>query len=206
MSVVARVARVAPAVLSVVVLAGCSDGYDFTFPDKSRVDVDTPRLRTMKAEAGVEPCEPGATSGVSQLPAVTLPCFGGGPDVDLSTLEGPLVVNIWAGWCSPCRKEMPVLEQFHDRYGDRVAIIGINRNDPQSEAAMELVRETGVTYPLLSDPQDELLGADPFGTLIGLPSFVFVDAEGTASDPVSEPIESLAELVGLVEQHAGVSL
>ena len=97
----------------------CSDDDpNISFPGKARIDVDTPDLRQAKKEAGVEPCRPG--TGASDLPAVTLPCFGGGPDVDLSTLEGPLVVNLWAVWCGPCRKEMPVLEEFHQQYGDRV--------------------------------------------------------------------------------------
>ena len=198
------VARAVATVVCGLVLVGCAeDDPGISFPGKARIDVDTPELRQAKQEAGVEPCRPGA--GASDLPAVTLPCFGGGPDVDLSTLEGPLVVNIWAGWCGPCRKEMPVLEEFHQQYGDQVAIIGVDYSDPQTGSAMELVQETGVTYPLLADPQQDLLGSDPFPTMFTPPMFAFVRADGSVTI-VAQLIDSVAEMVGLVDEHLGVTL
>ena len=87
------------------------------------------------------------------LPAVTLPCLGGGSDVDLSTLRGPMVVNLWASWCGPCRTEMPILQGFAEEYDGRVAVLGVDYQDVQPEAALELARDSGVTYPLLADPQ-----------------------------------------------------
>jgi thiol-disulfide isomerase/thioredoxin len=201
----AEAAALLALVTTLTAYAGGGDDYDFNFPKEAKIDVDTPRLRQMKEEAGVKPCEPGPQSGASDLPAVTLPCFGGGPDVELSSLEGPLVVSLWASWCGPCRKEMPALEAFHQQYGDQVAIIGINRQDPRSEEAMKLVQETGVTYPLLSDPDDELLGAEPFPTMIALPMFAFVSADGSV-ELVSAPVDSLDEVVDLVEANTGESL
>jgi thiol-disulfide isomerase/thioredoxin len=199
------VARAAAALLAVVVLIGCTDNPDIEFPGKARIDVDTPELRKEKAAAGVEPCEPGESAGASDLPSVTLPCFGGGPDVDLSSLEGPLVVNIWAGWCGPCRAEMPVLEEFHQQHGDRIALIGVDYADPQTSSAMDLVRQTGVTYPLLADPQQDLLGAGPFPTMFTPPMFAFVRADGSVQI-VSQRIDSVDEMVGLVDEHLGIRL
>lgn len=191
-------------ILCGLLLVACSeDEPDLSFPGKARIDVDTPELREAKQAAGVEPCRPG--TGASDLPAVTLPCFGGGPDVDLSSLGGPLVVNIWAGWCGPCREEMPVLEQFHQQYGDQVDIVGVDYSDPQTGSAMDLVEESGVTYPLLADPQQELLGADPFPTMFTPPMFAFVRADGTVTI-VAQLVDSVDEMVGLVDQHLGVAL
>ena len=167
--------------------------------------VDSPELRALKAEAGVEPCRPGAETGTNDLPAVTLPCLGGGPDVDLSSLSGPLVVNLWGGWCGPCREEMPVLQAFAERYGDRVPLVGIDVRDPQTTAALELVKSTGVTYPLLADPDDVLSGKAPFPANIPVPMLVFVDDDGSIQ-PVSVVVSSVAELVDLVEEHLGVRL
>ena len=71
----------------VVLLTGCSgdDTAPMLFPDdnqprESSVEVDTPELRELKAEAGVEDCEPGPGGGA--LPAVQVACLGGGPAVD----------------------------------------------------------------------------------------------------------------------------
>lgn len=197
-------ARVAAALLLALLLAGCSDDDPgISFPGKARIDVDTPELRQAKQEAGVAPCRPG--TGANDLPAITLPCFGGGPDVDLSTLEGPLVLNLWAVYCGPCREEMPVLQQFHHQHGDRVPIIGIDYSDPQVDAAMELVTDSGVTYPLLADPQQDLLGADPFPTLINLPMLAFVRADGSVT-MLPDYVESLDELVDLVDSNLGIKL
>ena len=177
---------------------------------EARIDVDTPQLRQAKARAGVEPCrtrEADAVEGAVEggLPDVTLPCFGGGQDVDLGGLRGPLVVNLFASWCGPCREEMPVLQRFHEQHGDEVSIIGIDYEDVQVEAAMELVRETGVTYPLLADPQSRLQGSPPFPGRMGLPMFAFVDEAGRAR-VVAGGVESLGELTGMVEDQLGVAL
>ncbi len=191
------------AALAAVVLAGCATTPDIEFPGQARIDVDTPALRQEKREAGVDSCRPG--TGSNDLPAVTLPCFGGGPEVDISTLAGPMVVNIWAVSCGPCRKEMPVLQEFHQQYGDQVGVIGVDYSDPQVGAAMGLVRETGVTYPLLADPQADLLGADPFPTMFGLPMIAFVRADGTVTIR-SGVVENVAELVDLVGTFVGIQL
>ena len=187
-------------------LTGCAaDEPTFDFPGPSSIVVDSPELRELKAEAGVEPCRPGSRTGANDLPPLTLPCLGGGPAVDLSSLEGPLVLNLWGGWCGPCRAEMPVLQAFTERHADRVPLIGIDVRDPQTTAALELVQETGVTYPLLADPDDELSGKPPFPAMIPVPLLVFVDEDGTVT-PVSVAVESVPQMVDLVREHLGVRL
>ena len=190
-----------------MLLTACSGGAEVALPGPAKIDVDTPELRQMKARAGVEDCVAGRGEPVDGgLPAVTLPCFGGGPDVDLGALRGPLVVNLWASTCGPCRQEMPILEAFHEQYGDRVQVIGIDYQDVQTGAAMHLVRQTGATYPLLADPQSELSGAAPFPVLRGLPFLALVDADGRVVHQEFTIVESRDQLVGLVNRHLGTSL
>ena len=200
--------RIVDALVAGLVLTGCGGAEDpGLVPTRAQIDVDTPELRQMKQAAGVEACAPGDGDPVDRgLPDLTLPCLGGGHDVDLSSLRGPMVVNVWASWCGPCRQEMPILQDFHEEYGDRVPVLGIDYQDVQTDAAMDLVRQTGATYPLLADPQSDLSGAAPFPALRGLPFLALVDADGRVAHQEFTIVESRQQLVELVNRHLGTSL
>lgn len=192
---------------ALLVLTGCSGGSTPPGPGPARIDVDTPELREMKADAGVEPCRPGRGEPVAGgLPAVTLPCFGGGDEVDLSTLRGPMVVNLWAASCGPCRTEMPILQGFYEQHGDEVSVLGIDYQDTQPTGAMQLVQDTGVTYPLLADTQSDLDGASPIPRIQGLPFVALVDADGRVVHQEFVIIESEQQLLDLVDDHLGMDL
>lgn len=196
------------ALLLAAALTACtSDGgrVDVRPPD---VDVDTPALREVKARIGMEDCEPGAGEPVEGgLPELTLPCLGGGPDVELSSLRGPVVINLWQAFCEPCREEMPALEEFHQQYGDRVPVLGIDFNDVHPEGALALAEETGATYPSIADPGGELMAEDAFAVARrGLPAFVFVDAEGKVVAQDSGGVDSVAEIKAKVAEHLGITL
>jgi thiol-disulfide isomerase/thioredoxin len=200
--------RIVVAVVAGLVLTGCGGAEDpGLVPTRAQIDVDTPELRQMKQAAGVEACAPGDGDPVDGgLPELTLPCLGGGHDVDLSSLRGPMVVNVWASWCGPCRQEMPILQDFHETYGDRVRVLGIDYQDVQTDAALDLVRQTGATYPLLADPQSDLSGAAPFPALRGLPFLALVDADGRVAHQEFTVVESRQQLVELVNRHLGTGL
>jgi multisubunit Na+/H+ antiporter MnhC subunit/peroxiredoxin len=175
-------------------------------PPASHVEVDTPALRQAKRAAGVADCAPGDAAGPAAhdpLPPVTLPCLGGGPDVRLDRLRGPLVINLFAQWCGPCREELPYYEQLHAKGKGRVRVVGIDYLDPQPARALELVRATGVTYPLLADPSGALR-AD--FRIRGLPGLVLVDRDGSVVDVRFEVMRSYAELRGIVSRGLDVRL
>ena len=86
----------------------------------------------------------------------------------------PLVINFWASWCVPCRREMPALEAAFRRYGGAVSFVGIDTRDG-SGPARRFARRTGVRYPLARDFEGGT--ADDYG-VFGLPTTVFVDASG----------------------------
>ena len=69
-----------------------------------------------------------------------------GSPVRLSEVNGPAVVNFWASWCPFCIEEMPDFQRVHERFGDRVTIIGINRAEPLAIAA-EFAERTGGALP-----------------------------------------------------------
>ena len=86
-----------------------------------------------------------------------------------------LVINIWADWCAPCRREQPVLVQLADRYrDDGVRFLGINYQDDR-DAARAWIREFEVPYPSLFDPSGR--SATTLG-FPALPDTYVVDREG----------------------------
>lgn len=86
----------------------------------------------------------------------------------------PVVVNIWASWCGPCRAEAPELRMVAERYGDRVQFIGVDILDARGPAR-EFILEFGWPYPSLFDPRGEI--RDQLG-YFGQPVTVFFDAGG----------------------------
>ena len=86
----------------------------------------------------------------------------------------PVLVNFWATWCGPCRKEQPALQRLAEEYEGRVAFVGINHTD-DLVAAREYLRQYGVTYPSVFDPAGEV--AFDF-QIPYLPATVLVDADG----------------------------
>ncbi len=207
----ARAAAAAVALVLAAGLAGCSSGHDFVpgpnpapGPGPAQVDVDTPDLRALKADAGIEPCRPGPGGG--GLPALTLPCLGGGASVDLSTLRGPMLINVWQSACDECRVEMPVLQEFHEQYADTVPLLGLDMADTFPGSALELAQDGGVTYPLVADPGGDLMGEKGFPRIPGYPDTIFVDADGEVAYTKIGVIDSLDDLRDLVRQHLGVDL
>jgi thiol-disulfide isomerase/thioredoxin len=193
-------------------VAGCGTDQpapDTATPAATHVDVDTPALRAQKADAGIADCtRPAGDAPVDGgMPDLTLPCLGGGPEVDLSRLRGPLVVNLFAQWCGPCREELPYYERLHEQGKGKVDVLGIDYLDTQPAGALELAKATGVTFPLLADPGG-LLRA-PF-RVRGLPGVLFVDAQGRITNDGGRPtctvIRSYDELTSLVREHLGVRL
>jgi cytochrome c biogenesis protein CcmG/thiol:disulfide interchange protein DsbE len=93
----------------------------------------------------------------------------------LGELRGtPVVVNIWASWCGPCRREAPHLAAAARRFGTRVQFLGIDIQD-QRPPAQQFIRDSGWPYPSLFDPTSDIqhgLG------LVGQPVTLFFDRQG----------------------------
>jgi thiol-disulfide isomerase/thioredoxin len=94
----------------------------------------------------------------------------------LAQLKGtPVVLNIWASWCGPCRDEAPLLSAAAHTYGNRVQFLGVDILD-QTNAAVAFTKEFHVPYPSVSDPLGDI--RNDLG-LLGQPDTIFIDAQGT---------------------------
>lgn len=85
----------------------------------------------------------GATQSVvdvPELPPIDEPIL-----TDLLDSSGPVVLNVWASWCVPCRSEAPLLTAAHATFGDEVAFIGVDIEDSQN-GAREFIAEFGLEF------------------------------------------------------------
>jgi len=117
----------------------------------------------------------------------------------ISQLRGyPVVVNVWASWCNPCRQEFPVLQKLSARYGKQVAFLAIDSQD-SDDAAATFLREEPVPYPSYTDPDKEI--ADKLGA-VGLPDTAFYDESGELVYLKQGPYRDDSELEADVRRYA----
>jgi peroxiredoxin len=100
-----------------------------------------------------------------------------GENLRLSEYRGEVVmVNFWATWCGPCRQEMPLLDDLHNRY-ERVGfrLLGVNIDDDWRRA-LQMVEELGVTFPVLFD---DTKSVSKLYQVEAMPVTVILDRAGT---------------------------
>ena len=122
------------------------------------------------------PLPPGSVVEISgPMPRVEVAGLRG-EAVGAATYRGEVVVvNFWASWCGPCRREQPGLQRLHEGYGGRgVQFLGIDFKDDPA-AAQTYLDEFGVTYLSVADPSGRL--AHEFGVPY-LPATILVDPNG----------------------------
>ena len=212
-----------PAVLVLIALlsclTACTGGAPVTRgePDRSSRSTaaptteptDTDDLAARKAEAGIADCpasDPEVAPVADGLPDLTLECLGGGTPVRLAGLRGtPMVINIWAQWCGPCRQEAPFLsavaQQVEDR--DDVDFLGIDFADPRPELAIDFAEVSAWKYPQVVDPLSE---TKPDLKVAGIPITVFVAADGRITHTHYAPFSSEEELKQAMAEHLQVTV
>ena len=100
-----------------------------------------------------------------------------GKKVSLSDFRGkPVLVNLWATWCGPCKLEMPWFQEFSQKYaGQGLVILGVAADDAGKTAIASTAKKLGVTYPiLLKDDKIE----DAYGGADYIPESFYVDRSG----------------------------
>ena len=101
-----------------------------------------------------------------------------GHSISSGDLRGKVVlIDFWATWCQPCKKEMPGYQRLADRYGsDGLAVIGFKFDTmPDTENPLQFAKEIGVRYPLATATDDL---KQEFGGIEGLPTTMLYDRQG----------------------------
>ncbi|PZF94363.1 TlpA family protein disulfide reductase [Micromonospora deserti] len=204
-------ARLAALLVPVLLaVAGCTATAEESLPTRQEAANSRPSpfqdcatLTTAPASAPTAaPASAGPTAAAQPLPELTLPCFTGGAPVALRDVPGPAVINVWASWCPPCRKELPAFQRFSQRAAGQVQVIGVNSQDSR-QAAQSIGEDFGVRFPMLVDQGQSLQRALRRNAM---PLTVLVDGEGQIRHLDSSGALDDARLAELVRQHLGVAV
>ncbi|SIS37356.1 TlpA family protein disulfide reductase [Salimicrobium flavidum] len=111
------------------------------------------------------------------------------PNIPLQTLQGkktnvdhykgkPVILNIWATWCPPCKEEMPGVQRFHEKYGEDVTVLAVNATSTEEDPSnvSRYIQKEGFTFETLLDKEDQL--SEKYQTFT-IPATYFINSDGT---------------------------
>ena len=158
-----------------LIAAGAGFGiYHFGIAPRLAASVDAPPVAdATPPPTAVESAAEGQVPDV--LPDFTLADLDGAPRSIRSWPGKSMIVNFWATWCAPCRREIPLLKEIQKQHGNEgFQLVGVAvdfREDVQKYA-----KEIGIDYPLLVGEQEGLEAVNKFGQgSLGFPFTVFTD-------------------------------
>ena len=133
------------------------------------------------AACGTSPPEPGDQSNQPAYlhsPLTTL----SGETLHLGDLQGQLVlINFWATWCAPCRKEMPDLDAYYREHrDDGFVLLAVNTGEP-AERVAEFIADYDFAFTIILDESGQL--GDQFGGIRAMPTSFLLDGDGRLIQP-----------------------
>lgn len=156
------------------------------------------------ADSPACPTVPHVTPRADGLPPLELPCLGAGPAVRVSDLRGaPLVLNVWAAWCTNCPREMPLFAAAQRAAGHRLRFFGVHYKAGRDQA-LAAAKDFGVTFPSVQDEDGDRVTR--MLRVPGPPTTLFVTADGRLAGRKIGEIRSQKELRSLIKQYLGVAL
>lgn len=185
--------RAALLVAVLALVAGCArSGEDL--PEQPGAE-----LAALRAEAALAPCP----TSLGDVPDLTLPCLGGGPDVSLRGPGSgvPTLVNVYGSWCGPCQDEMPVLVAFARKAGPRVGLVGVDTQD-EPRLGLQFAKDFGQHWPAVVDAEGVFFRRYASGP----PVTLLLDGSGAVRFVHRGPFRDLADLEAAVRRHLGVTL
>jgi thiol-disulfide isomerase/thioredoxin len=152
---------------------------------------------------GPEP-ELTADAAAPVYPAFALPDLEGNQRDFLEWKGKHTLLNFWATWCAPCRREIPLLNAFQDEHGpDGIQVIGIAVDFPDMVASY--AEATEFNYPILVGQEDAMAVAETSGIeFVGLPFTMIVAADGELlnahiGEIVEADLDHIVEVLNLLD-------
>ena len=164
-------------VLAMLALSGAGGFalYRLTAPAQSTLRPLPPDVAGGPTTATPE--EPPRPAMPERVPPIELPGLDGKVHALAAWRGRPLIINFWATWCEPCRREVPLLRALkHDRAAENLEIVGIAIDSP--DAVRQFIGRLGIDYPVLLGEKDGFAAITAFGMDTVLPFSVFADPSG----------------------------
>ena len=172
--------------------------------------VDDATLARARTEAALPPC-PRSGQPVpvgAALADASAVCLADGQRIDLgaATAGRPVVINMWAVWCLPCRKELPLFDELYRRAGDQLDVLLVHAIDGAAKpyALLQFLTEVGVRVPTVADVDGEV--ARGLRTPRVYPSTVLIRADGTVAAVEPRVFTSYDDLAAVVQSELGIDV
>jgi len=131
-----------------------------------------------------------------------LNCLTGTQKISVESLRGPLIVNVWGSWCSPCADEIPVFVEFNHHANGKVKLLGIAVEEAKPQDSKDFIIANGMTWPNLYDAKG--ITKTTFG--MGVPVTWFIDKQGTVVYKHVGVVNSTQELIDLTKKYLKVAI
>lgn len=171
--------------------------------DEPRTVVDDEVRATIAFPECRDSAVPATTDG--PVAGFMVRCMDDGSTTTLGKIQAgkPMVVNMWAYWCEPCRRELPAIRDAQATLGDEVQVV-LSHTDPSETKGFDTLGALGIEELIsVSDQEEELptlLGAPPV-----LPLTLFVNADGTVAHVLIQPMDTEQDVLDAVAEHLGVT-
>lgn len=169
-----------------------------------------PADAALRSEVGLLGCPKGQASGedaeaaaAGPLGEVSLVCMADGEETTFAEIAAgkPTLINLWAYWCEPCRRELPALRDAQAELGDSAQIVLVHA-DPDESKGLNMLRELGVTeLPSLVDSGGDI--AEAAGAPPVLPVTILVSADGTVAKVLPQVMRGPEDVVDAVDTYLG---
>lgn len=172
-----------------------------------------PADAALRSEVGLPGCPegPAADAGAASadaadagpLAGVSLVCMADGEAKTFAEIAAgkPTLINLWAYWCEPCRRELPALRDAQEELGDAAQVVLVHA-DPDETKGLQMLQELGVTeLPSLVDAGGdiaEVAGAPPV-----LPVNILVAPDGTVAKVLPQVMRGPEDVVDAVDTYLG---